>query len=45
MVESIQVKAIRTVGETVARSDEEMVASSREDLGAGDKRTGISLDN
>ena len=36
MVESVQVKAIWTVAETGARSDEEMVASCGEDLGAGD---------
>ena len=35
MVESAQEKAIRTVVETGARSDEEMVASSVEDLGEG----------
>ena len=30
--------------ETGARSDEEMVASSGEDLGEGDKKTGASLE-
>ena len=43
MVESAQEKAIRTVVETRARSDEEMVANSGEDLGEGDKKTGASL--
>ena len=43
-VESVQEKAIRTVVETGARSDEEMVASSGEDLGEGDKKTGASLE-
>ena len=43
MVESAQEKAIRTVVEAGARSDE-MVASSREDLGEGDKKTGASLE-
>ena len=43
MVESAQEKAIRTVVETGARSDEEMVASSGEDLGGGNKKTGVSL--
>lgn len=37
IVESAQKKAIRTVVETGARSDEEMVASYGEDLGKGDK--------
>ena len=44
MVESAQEKAIRTVVETGARSDEEMVASYGEDLGEGDKKTGASLE-
>lgn len=44
MVESAQEKAIRTVVETGARSDEEMVASYGEDLGKGDKKTGASLE-
>ena len=34
---------LRTVVGTGARSDEEMVASSGEDLGGGNKRTGVSL--
>ena len=44
MVESAQEKAIRTVVETEARSDEEMVANCGEDLGEGDKKTGASLE-
>lgn len=44
MVESAQEKAIRTAVETGARSDEEMVASSGEDLGEGDKKTSTSLE-
>ena len=43
VVESVQGKANRTVVGTGARSDEEMVASSGEDLGGGNKRTGVSL--
>ena len=44
IVESAQKKAIRTVVETGARSDEEMVASYGEDLGKGDKKTGASME-
>ena len=43
VVESVQEKANRTVVGTGARSDEEMVASSGEDLGGGNKTTGVSL--
>ena len=43
VVESVQGKANRTVVGTGARSDEEMVASSGEDLEGGNKRTGVSL--
>lgn len=43
VVESVQEKANRTVVGTGARSDEEMVASSGEDLGGGNKKTGVSL--
>ena len=43
VVESVQGKANRTVVGTGARSDEEMVGSSGEDLGGGNKRTGVSL--
>ena len=43
VVESVQEKANRTVVGTGARSDEEMVASSGEDLGGGNKRTVVSL--
>ena len=44
IVESAQKKAIRTVVETGARSDKEMVASYGEDLGKGDKKTGASME-
>ena len=44
IVECAQKEAIRTVVETGARSDEEMVASYGEDLGKGDKKTGASLE-
>ena len=43
VVESVREKANRTVVGTGARSDEEMVASSGEDLGGGNKKTGVSL--
>ena len=43
MVESFEEKANRTVVGTGARSDEEMVASSGEDLVGGNKKTGVSL--
>ena len=43
VVESFEEKANRTVVGTGARSDEEMVASSGEDLGGGNKKTGVSL--
>ena len=43
VVESVQEKANRTVVGTGARSDEEMVASSGEDLGGGNKKTSVSL--
>ena len=43
VVESVQGKANRTVVGTGARSDEEMVASSGEELGGGNKRTVVSL--
>ena len=40
--ESAQKKAIRTVMETEARCDEEMAASSGEDLWARDENTDVS---
>lgn len=43
VVESVQEKANWTVVGTGARSDEEMMASSGEDLGGGNKKTGVSL--
>ena len=43
VVESVQEKANWTVVGTGARSDEEMMTSSGEDLGGGNKKTGVSL--